>query len=40
VLLVRVSGVPMLERSLARRRPGYSEYVRRTSSFIPRPPRR
>jgi len=40
VLLVRVSGVPMLERSMAKRRPGYTEYVARTSAFIPRPPRR
>ncbi len=39
VLLVRVSGVPLLERSLVKRRPGYAEYVERTSSFIPRPPR-
>ena len=38
-LLMRVSGVPMLERSLTRRRAGYDEYVRRTSSFIPRPPK-
>jgi len=40
VLLVRVSGVPMLERSMAKRRPGYTEYVQRTSGFIPRPPKR
>ncbi len=39
VLLRRVSGVPMLERSMAKRRPGYSEYVARTSPFVPRPPR-
>ena len=39
VLLVRVSGVPMLEKSMAKRRPGYTEYVRRTSGFIPRPPK-
>jgi len=39
VLLVRVSGVPMLERSLRRRRPGYEAYVRRTSAFVPWPPR-
>ncbi|MEI8358501.1 MAG: hypothetical protein RL698_1145 [Pseudomonadota bacterium] len=38
-LLRRVSGVPMLERGLAKRRPGYEEYVRRTSPFLPRPPR-
>jgi steroid 5-alpha reductase family enzyme len=39
-LLVRVSGVALLERSLVRRRPGYDEYIARTSAFIPRPPRR
>lgn len=39
VLLTRVSGVPMLEHSMAKRRPGYTEYVARTSAFIPRPPR-
>lgn len=36
--LVRVSGVPILERSLKKSRPGYAEYVRQTSAFIPRPP--
>jgi steroid 5-alpha reductase family enzyme len=39
ILLVRVSGVPMLERTMAKRRPGYPEYVARTSAFFPRPPR-
>jgi steroid 5-alpha reductase family enzyme len=39
VLLLRVSGVPLLERSLQRRKPGYDDYVARTSSFFPRPPR-
>ena len=39
VLLVRVSGVPMLERTMAKRRPGYADYVARTSAFIPRPPK-
>ena len=39
VLLMRVSGVPMLERTIGERRPGYSEYVARTSSFFPRPPK-
>ena len=38
-LLVRVSGVTLLERRLRARRPGYEEYVRRTSSFVPLPPR-
>jgi steroid 5-alpha reductase family enzyme len=40
VLLIRVSGVPMLEKTIGRRRPGYAEYVERTSGFFPRPPRR
>ena len=40
VLLIRVSGVAMLERSLSRRRAGYADYVARTSAFFPRPPRR
>ncbi len=38
-LLLRVSGVALLERSIGKRRPGYEEYVRRTSAFFPRPPR-
>jgi steroid 5-alpha reductase family enzyme len=38
-LLMRVSGVPMLERSIHRRRPGYIEYAEHTSAFFPRPPR-
>jgi steroid 5-alpha reductase family enzyme len=37
-LLMRVSGVPLLERSLKQRRPGYEDYVRRTSAFFPWPP--
>jgi steroid 5-alpha reductase family enzyme len=37
-LLRRVSGVVLLERSLTKRRPGYAEYVARTSPFLPRPP--
>ncbi|MEJ5989757.1 DUF1295 domain-containing protein [Ramlibacter sp. PS3R-8] len=37
VLLLKVSGVSLLEREIAGRRPGYADYVRRTSSFIPRP---
>ena len=40
VLLRRVSGVTLLEKSLRKRREGYEEYVARTSPFVPRPPRR
>ena len=35
LLLVKVSGVPLLEKDLERRRPGYAEYVRRTPGFVP-----
>lgn len=34
-LLVKVSGVALLERSLATRSSDYRDYVRRTSSFAP-----
>lgn len=40
IFLLRVSGVPMLERSLMKRREGYAEYAARTSSFIPRLPKK
>ncbi|MGA1345906.1 MAG: DUF1295 domain-containing protein [Ilumatobacteraceae bacterium] len=39
VLLVRVSGKALLERSLSKRKDGWAEYAARTSGFIPRPPR-
>ncbi len=38
-LLMRVSGVTLLERDLRTRRPGYEAYIRRTSAFVPWPPR-
>jgi steroid 5-alpha reductase family enzyme len=38
-LLLRVSGVRLLESSLNERVDGYADYVRRTSSFFPWPPR-
>lgn len=39
-LLLRVSGVALLERTIVDRRPAYAEYVRRTSAFVPLPPRK
>ena len=36
-LLLRVSGVRCSSRAWPRR-PGYAEYVRRTSAFVPWPP--
>jgi steroid 5-alpha reductase family enzyme len=38
-LILEVSGVAMLERSLAEAKPGYADYARRTSAFIPWKPR-
>ncbi|AHF05001.1 membrane protein [Marichromatium purpuratum 984] len=40
ILLLRVSGVALLERDIGERRPGYRDYVARTNAFIPGPPRR
>lgn len=40
VLLVKVSGVALLERSLHKRKPEYAAYAARTSAFVPRPPKR
>jgi steroid 5-alpha reductase family enzyme len=39
VLLMKVSGAGLLEKDIEQRRPGYADYVRRTSGFFPRPPR-
>jgi steroid 5-alpha reductase family enzyme len=38
-LLARGTGKPLLEKDIADRRPGYADYVRRTSGFVPLPPR-
>ena len=37
--LLRVSGVALTEKSIGKRRPGYAEYIERTSAFIPLPPK-
>ena len=39
LLLLRVSGVALLERDISRRRPDYRDYSRRTNAFFPGPPR-
>lgn len=38
VLLMRVSGVTLLEKSLKERKSGYQKYVERTNAFFPWPP--
>jgi len=35
LLLLKVSGVAMLERSIGNRRPAYADYIRRTNAFFP-----
>lgn len=38
--LMKWSGAPLLERGLKKSRPGYADYIARTSAFFPWPPRR
>jgi steroid 5-alpha reductase family enzyme len=40
VLLLRVSGVTLLEKTIVERRPDYAAYKARTNAFFPGPPRR
>jgi steroid 5-alpha reductase family enzyme len=40
LLLVRVSGVALLEKALRYSKPGYAEYMERTPAFVPWLPRR
>lgn len=40
LLIIRVSGVAMIEKTLRREKPGYEEYIRKTSAFIPWFPRK
>jgi steroid 5-alpha reductase family enzyme len=39
MLLIKVSGVALLESTIAERRPAYRAYIARTSAFVPWPPR-
>jgi steroid 5-alpha reductase family enzyme len=39
VLLLRVSGVALLERDIGERRPAYRDYIARTNAFFPGAPR-
>lgn len=38
-LLLKVSGVALMEKDIGHHRPGYRDYIRRTSAFLPRPPK-
>jgi steroid 5-alpha reductase family enzyme len=35
ILIIKISGVTLLEKSLKENRPGYKEYIEKTSAFIP-----
>jgi len=39
ILLLKVSGVAMLESTISDRRPKYADYIRNTNAFFPGPPR-
>lgn len=39
MLLLKVSGVTLLEKDIGERRPAYRDYVARTSAFFPRAPK-
>ena len=39
-LLLKVSGVTMLEETITERRPEYAQYIQTTNAFFPGPPRR
>jgi steroid 5-alpha reductase family enzyme len=39
-LLLRVSGVTLLEKDIGKRRPQYADYVLKTNAFFPGPPRK
>ena len=40
VLLLKVSGVSLLEKDINERRPAYRDYIARTNAFFPGPPRK
>lgn len=39
ILLLKVSGVALLEKDIEERRPAYRDYMRRTNAFFPSPPK-
>ena len=39
-VLLKMTGIPLTEKGLLERRPGYSDYIKRTSAFVPWPPKK
>jgi steroid 5-alpha reductase family enzyme len=40
LIIIRVSGVSLLEKTLKTDKPEYADYIRRTSAFFPMPPKK
>jgi steroid 5-alpha reductase family enzyme len=40
LVLLKMTGVPLTEAALKKRRPTYAKYIKRTSAFFPRPPKK
>ena len=40
LVLLKMTGVPLTERTTMETRPGYRDYIRRTSTFVPWPPKK
>ena len=40
VVLLKMTGIPLMEKSIADKRPGYADYIRNTSAFVPWFPRK
>ena len=40
LLLLKISGVALMENTITKRRPEYVDYIKKTSSFIPWPPKK
>ena len=39
-VLLKMTGIPLTEKALIKRRPGYESYIKRTSAFVPWPPKK
>jgi steroid 5-alpha reductase family enzyme len=39
-VLLKMTGIPLMEKAIVDSRPGYAAYIRRTSAFIPWFPRK
>jgi steroid 5-alpha reductase family enzyme len=40
MVLLKMTGIPLTEKTIKKSRPGYGEYVKRTNAFFPWFPRK